>query len=228
MATAAPVIPATPARGTAATNTGTPKASADDAKEMTEEELEQKYPEAMKKIKAKAAAQAAAEAAKAAMEAAPKEEEKAAAKSEAKSDAKATASVTAAAGTPATIGELKAAFPDDGAYCFSCLEQGLDMQAALLGKVKAQAAQIESLQSGRAKPASTPAASGSAPAIPSSAALAAGGNVPVQFATFDEAMSHELAQAKAAGVPMSRGQALINCHRKYPELHAEKFLAARK
>jgi hypothetical protein len=154
------------------------------------------------------------------MEAAPKEEEKTEAK------AKATASVGSA--VAATIGELKAAFPDDGAYCFTCLEQGLDMQAALLGKVKAQAAQIETLQSGRAKPAGTPAASGSAPAIPSSAALAAGGNIPVQFATFDEAMSHELAQAKAAGVPMSRGEALINCQRKFPELHAAKFLAGRK
>jgi hypothetical protein len=202
-------------RGTAPANTGTPKASSDDAaKEMTEEELEQKYPEAMKKIKAKAAA----EAAKAAMEAAPKEEEK----TEAKADAKAKATATAA-----TIGELKAAFPDDGAYCFACLEQGLDMQPALLGKVKAQAAQIESLQSGRAKPAGTPAASGSAPAIPSSASLAgkaqAGGETGQTPADFESALQIEMDAMRTRGVTVSKTTAMAIVGRKHPELYASHF-----
>lgn len=209
-------------RGTAAANTGTPKASSDDAaKEMTEEELEQKYPEAMKKIKAKAkaAAQAAAEAAKAAMEAAPKEEEK--------TEAKAKASASTGSAVPATIGELKAAFPDDGAYCFSCLEQGLDMQAALLGKVKAQAAEIQTLQSGRAKPAGTPAASGSAPAIPSSASLAgksqASGETGQTPSDFESALQIEMDAMRARGVTVSKTTAMAIVGRKHPELYASHF-----
>jgi ClpP class serine protease len=202
-------------RGTAPANTGTPKASSDDAaKEMTEEQLEQKYPEAMKKIKAKAAA----EAAKAAMEAAPKEEEKTEAKAAEKDKTTATA---------ATIGELKAAFPDDGAYCFACLEQGLDMQAALLGKVKAQAAQIESLQSGRAKSAGTPAASGSAPAIPSSASLAgkaqAGGETGQTPADFESALQIEMDAMRTRGVTVSKTTAMAIVGRKHPELYASHF-----
>ena len=167
----------------------------DAAEEMTEEEIEAKFPKAAASMKAKAAAAAA----KAAVEAAAAEASASAKKDEAKASA-----------TPATIGELKAAFPDDPAFCFTCLEQGLDMQAALLGKVKAQADQIAALKAAAppagptgpvtAKPAAT------APAIASSASIAgriegnaaAGGLGTGQTPeTFDQAVQMEIASAMA-------------------------------
>ena len=202
--------------------------------DMTEEELEQKYPEAMKKIKAKAAA----EAAKAAADASAAEASAAAKKEE---DAGKEASAKAAArpaAAPATIGELKAAFPDDGAYCFACLEQGLDMQTALMGKVKAQADQLKAMaaantgqggQSGNAKPAGTPAAT--APALASSASLAARGQaagIPsgAQPADFDQAVELVIQTAAANGKPISRGMAIHTAASQYPELHVAKYPSA--
>jgi ClpP class serine protease len=216
---------------------GKAKASADkegDAEEMTEEEIAAKYPKAVASMKAKAAA----EAAKAAADASAAEASAAAKKEE---DAGKEASAKAAArpaAAPATIGELKAAFPDDGAYCFACLEQGLDMQTALMGKVKAQADQLKAMaaantgqggQIGNAKPAGTPAAT--APALASSASLAARGQaagVPsgAQPADFDQAVELVIQTAAANGKPISRGMAIHTAASQYPELHVAKYPSA--
>jgi hypothetical protein len=224
---------------TAPANAGVGKAKAsadkeDAAEEMTEEEIAAKFPKAVASMKAKAAA----EAAKAAADASAAEASAAAKKEE---DAGKEASAKAAArpaAAPATIGELKAAFPDDGAYCFACLEQGLDMQAALMGKVKAQADQLKAMaaantgqggQSGNAKPAGTPAAT--APALASSASLAARGQaagIPAgaQPADFDQAVELVIQTAAANGKPISRGMAIHTAASQYPELHVAKYPSA--
>lgn len=212
-------------------NVGKAKAAAevDDVEEMTEEEVEAKFPKVVASIKAKAAAAAAKAAVEASAGEAKQEEAKAAANP---------------AATPATIGELKAAFPDDPAFCFSCLEQGLDMKTALMGKVKAQADQLAALkaatntgqggQSGNAKPAGTPAATAPAlaPALASSASLAARGQTSgviqtgAQPADFDQAVELVIQTATASGKHISRGTAIHMAANQYPELHALKYPSA--
>lgn len=131
---------------------------------------------------------------------------------------------TPASGGPATLAQLKAAFPNaDAAFRERCLEQGMSMQQATQYWAETLEARLQAREEELAVVKATPKASGNPPVKPGK-----GAEAKAQASTSDAGGAEErwhaaVKAAEAKGLP--RGRAIAQVCKEDPDLHAA-YLAA--